>query len=146
MQQAFEDLFLNKNGLRVPEPVNYPATLNKRSNAEVERFNNEWASILKFARAYSLKQHAEVLARSARAEMCEALDINEETLEPGTEVMYTRDNVSVLVKVNNSQRRLDREMLRTVLITECKLSAEKVDELIKKSERLGKPPVLMSPT
>src|SRR5215475_10504589 len=146
MQQAFEDLFLNKNGLRVPEPVNYPATLNKRSNAEVEQFNNEWACMVRFAKAHVLKQAAEVEVRSARANMCDVLGIEEDRLEPGTETMYTRDNVSVLVKVNNGQHRLDREMLRSTLITKFKLTSDQVDECMKASEKVGKPPLILSPT
>jgi len=146
MQQAFEDLFLNKNGLRVPEPVNYPATLNKRSNAEVEQFNNEWACIVEYAKAYALKQYAEVKAKNARANMCEILGIDEEKLEPGIEVIYTRDNASVVLKVNNAARRLDREMLRSTLMTKYKFSSDQADECIKSSEKLGKAPVLLSPT
>src|SRR5262245_25727201 len=146
VQDVIADLFGDKSPIRVPDAVDLPSSINKRNNAEVKAFHDEHDVIAEYALAYTAKQAAEMWVKTTRVKMCEILNIEEDRLEPGLELAYTRDNVSVLVKVNQQQRRLDREMLRAVLMLELKLSAERVDELIKKGEKLSKAPLFLTPT
>lgn len=146
VQQVFADLFTAKNVLSVPDTCELPASIDKRKNDLVDEFYTQRAAMWRFFKAHTLKQCAEVEQKSARAGVCEQLGIDEEKVEPGEERIYTRGDVSLLLKVNNPARRLDREQLRMVLITKYKFTSDKADECIRESEKEGKPPIYLTPT
>lgn len=146
VQKAIAALFATKGDLAAPDSFVVPATIDKRRNALVEQFARERAVLWDFARAHAIKQDAEHWYNNAKSVFCEVFNLADEKLEAGYEVTITRDDVSCLVKVTKPQHRLDRSALRTALMLECKLTAEKADALLKKCEKAGKPPVYLTPT
>lgn len=145
VQRAVTALFASSD-LAAPDDFTTPSSIDRRKNTLVEQFGNERTVLWAFARAHVVKQAAEAAFKQAKADFCELFSVSEDAGEPGSEFTLTRDDVSCLVKVTQPQHRLDRGLLRTELMTQCKLSAEKADALLKKCEKAGKPPVYLTPT
>src|SRR5262245_29379652 len=146
VQNLVADLFGTKSDLPVPDKFGLPSSIDKRKNADVAQFAEERRVLWEFAKAHALKQAAENAYKVHKEAFCDTFGIAEDAAEAGTEFNLTRYDVTCLVKVNRPQSRIDREKLRGVMMTELKLTAEKADEYIKKSEKPGKPPVYLTPT
>lgn len=145
LQQALADLFVNAN-TRVPDAEHLPASVDKRKNVEVNAWNEEHRALADFLTAHVGKQFFEAEHKRRRETLCETLGIDEKSMEPGHDETFAYGNVALRIKVDNGQTRLDKEALRTLLVTEHKWSVDKADALITKAQKKGKPPVHLTPS
>lgn len=145
VQQAFADLFTNVD-TRVPDAENLPASVDKRKNAQVSEWMTKHRALSDFYIAHVGKQWFEAQHKKRRDALCEALGIDEKAFEPGHDETYAYGNVALRVKVDNGQTRLDKEALRTLLVTEHKFSVAEAETLINKAQKKGKPPVHLTPS
>lgn len=144
-QQAFADLSESKDTL-VPQPDDLPASIDKRKNTQVDAFMEKHKAVARMQFMHVGKQWFEAQHLAAKKEVAALLGINETELEPGHDEMFSFGNIGLRLKVDNGQNRLDRDTLRTVLMTDMKMSADKAEALITKAQKKGKPPVHLTPT
>jgi uncharacterized tellurite resistance protein B-like protein len=120
--------------------------VDKRKNADVAAWTTRQRAVADFLTAHVGKQFFEAEHKRRRAVLCDELGINESKLDPGHDETFAFGNVALRVKVDNGQTRLDKEALRTLLVTEHKFSVEKAEALINKAQKKGKPPVHLTPS
>jgi hypothetical protein len=145
LQSAFADLFHNKD-TRVPDADYLPASIDKRSNKQVEKWQEQHRAIADFAIAHVGKQWFEAMHKTCRDEMCVALNIDTDRLSAGHDETYNYGNVVLRVKVDNGQNRLDKAALRTTLMVDYKFTADQAEACILKSTVKGKCPVHLTPS
>jgi hypothetical protein len=147
VQDAVAALFTSHSDLTAPEAFTLPSSIDKRKNAQVDAFVSERAVMYNFALAHAVKQAAETAFKKEKNAFCERFGITEDNkYEPGHEETLSRDDVSCLIKVTQPQHRIDRGILRSKLMTEMKMNAEKADAFIRTVEVAGKAPVYLTPT
>jgi hypothetical protein len=144
VQQTFADLLTDVSTL-VPEPDELPSGIDKRKNVQVDAFMAKHKAVSGMWFTHVGKQWFEAQHIAAKKNVCAVLGIDEKDLEAGHDELFSFSNIGLRVKVDNGQNRLDRDTLRNVLMTDCKMSAEKAEEVITKASKRGKPPVHLTP-
>lgn len=142
VQQDFTDLLTNVSTL-VPSPE-VPNNVG-RNNAQRVEWLQKHAAISGMWLTHVGKQWFEAQHTAMKKHVCAVLNIDEKDLEAGHDELFSFSNIGLRVKVDNGQNRLDRDTLRNVLMTDCKMSAEKAQEVIDKASKRGKPPVHLTP-
>lgn len=145
LQQAFADLFVTPD-TRVPDAEHLPASVDKRKNVQVDEWMKKHRVVSDFYIAHVGKQWFEAQHKRQKEALCDALGIDEKEFEPGHDETFAFGNVALRIKVDNGQTRLDKEALRTLLITDLKMSVDKADAFITKAQKKGKPPVHLTPS
>lgn len=143
IEQALEKA-LSDNA--VPAAMNLPPDIDKRKNSDVTAWHIRHAALARFFVAHVAKQYIENHFKNRKGEMVLALEIDETKCEAGHRDTIVYDNVVLDIKVDAGQRRLDKALLRTALMVDLKLSADRADAIIEKATVRGKPPCHLVPT
>lgn len=131
---------LGTNGTKLPEGTP-PSDI--KGNEQISQWHDKHRAVAEFLVASTIKKAAESREKRAR-EMLEAvLDLDKAQRVPGTSVSYAFDNVSLGVRINNPQRRLDRSLLIAALAKNG-LDMAKITAIIEASEADSTPPRVLT--
>lgn len=136
IQQALEGFLSIGSDLRVPDASELPARIDKRRNAQIEQFNAEHRMIADLFVVNEIRKWVDKNYERRRDEIAEKFDLR--NLEVGDHPARVYDNVALGIKVADGQSLLNRDLLRTVLVTKYKFSAAKAEECIELSTFKGK--------
>lgn len=145
IQQRLADVFDDKD-IRIPDAVRLPGNVDKRRNAQVEEFHAKHRAVADFYLARTMQAWTNSKFDTCKTKMCELLGINADELIPGQDFSEPFDNVVLNYKVTNAQMRIDVDKLRTVLVTEGKLSASAAETIIEHARVEGKKPLHLRPS
>lgn len=130
---------LGTNGTKIPEGQP-PADL--KTNEEIAQWHDKHKAVAEFLVASVAKRAAEAREKKAR-EMVDALVLADKQFAIGDNQTFVYDNVSLSVRVNNPQRRLDRSLLLTALAKEG-MDAKAIDRIMSSAESDSKPPRMLT--
>lgn len=130
---------LGTNGTKIPDGAP-PADV--KTNEEIVRWHDKQHAVAEFLIASTVKKAAEAREKKAR-DMVDSLILANETFNVGDNKQFVFDNVSLGVKINNPQRRLDRSLLMTALAKEG-MNAQAIERIMAAAESDSKPPRVLS--
>ena len=130
---------LGTNGTKIPDG-NPPDDI--KGNEAISQWHDKQRAVAEFLIASTVKKAAEAREKKAR-EMVDGLILASEAFAVGDNKQFVFDNVSLGVKVNNPQRRIDRSLLLVALAKEG-INAQKIEAIISAAEADSKPPRVLS--
>jgi hypothetical protein len=138
------DAFGVKNGTAIPAPPT-PEEIVSAGNEAVDRWHNAHAAVRDLLIMGIVKKHAEARYEKAKDAFIKNSNLDLSKLAIGSTSAFVYGNVSIAIKVNNPQRRIDREKVFTALVTKQKMSVDEATAFIEACENEGKPPVYYTP-
>jgi hypothetical protein len=131
---------LGSNGTKIPD--GQPPS-DVTTNDAISQWHDKHRAVAEFLVASTIKKAAESREKRARETLESVLDLGSGDRVPGTSVSYLFDNVSLNIRINNPQRRLDRSLLITAL-TKAGMGLDQVQRIIADSESDSTPPRILN--
>lgn len=131
---------LGTNGTKIPDGTP-PSDV--KGNDAVSHWHDKHQAVAEFLVASTIKKAAEAREKRARESVEAVLKLGDEARVPGTSVSHVFDNVSLNIRINNPQRRLDRSLLLTALAKHG-LKLDQINQIIADAEADSTPPRVMS--